>query len=649
MKHKSKLHLWMSSVLVGLALTASSYAQTQPNSDYLNQFNTTASGVDNSTASWIYWYNGAGTVSLSTNDAANNPASGSLKITIPFTSVYRTVDGGAWFGNWDNASAYDTTIVYDGTYFTNLEFDIMMTTNDPVSATGDYGVIGIGLVDAGTPAGAREAGNVLIPGIASNTWVHLSVPVNRSAIYLSNPGVIGPVFTYSTWDNGGQPFLTNPVTMYIDNVRVRLGAVTNPPPTLSIQKVKPGLNFVQGSISGQFDRQNIRTVNSTTGTPINYSWVGAATVGNPVTYSFNISQWNAPDLNFHIYITPGFGGESASDYNQTNVMILQIGQQPPDGTVINLIWKTNFPSSNGTNIAVTATNQSLLGTWKLQFTSDTAAAIIAPDSTSYPFTVDPGLVTGLANPVYISFGLNPKANTNTILGESVVISQIGIQGVGSLSSVAAVTNDNFLADSHLDTNSWVVNALYGNSIVFVPANTSYSLNWTIPDTGFSLITSPSLTALGTGTSISATKIALTPGSRVLVPDSSLPAGPNAFFALVKRTFTKLQILLPGETAAPNTPSGKTGTPLAQSAGVAFDVIVNAVDANWNVVNVSNDQIAFTSTGDFLVVSDLTRPSLSSGTVTASVEFMSGSGSATFTATDYTDGSKMADTSSSVSY
>ena len=639
----------MSSVLVGLALTASSYAQTQPNSDYLNQFNTTASGVDNSTAGWTYWYNGAGTLSLSTNDAANNPASGSLKVTIPFTSVYRAVDQGAWFGNWDAIAPYDTTIVYDGTYFTNLEFDIKMDPSDPLSAAGDYGVIGIGLVDRGTPNGAREAGTVLIPGIASNTWVHFSVPVNRSAIYLSNPGVIGPVFTYSTWDNGGQPFLTNAVTMYIDNLRVRLGAVTNPPPTLSIQKVMPGLNFVQGSISGQFDRQNIRTVNSTTGTPINYSWVGAATVGNPVTYSFNISQWNAPDLNFHIYITPGVGGESASDYNETNVMILQIGQQPPDGTVVSLIWKTNFPSFNGTNIAVMVTNQSLLGTWKLQFTSDTAAAIIAPDSTSYPFTVDPGLVTGLANPVYISFGLNPKANTNTILGESVVISQIGIQGVGSLSSVATVTNDNFLADSHLDTNSWVVNALYGNSIVFVPANTSYSVNWTIPDTGFSLITSPSLTALGTWTSISATKIALTPGSRVLVPNSSLPAGPNAFFALVKRTFTKLQILLPGETAAPNTPSGKTGTPLAQSAGVPFDVIVNAVDANWNVVNVSNDQIAFTSTGDFLVVSTQTQPSLSGGTVTATVEFMTGSGSATITASDATDNTKTADTSSSISY
>jgi hypothetical protein len=653
MKHKSKLHLWMSSVLVGLALTASSYAQTQPNSDYLNQFNTTASGVDNSTASWIYWYNGGGTVSLSTNDAANNPASGSLKVTIPFTSAYRAVDQGTWFGNWDAIGAYDTIIVYNGTYFTNLEFDIKMDPSDPLSAAGDYGVIGIGLVDRGTPNGAREAGTVLIPGIASNTWVHLSVPVNRSAVYLSNPGVIGPVFTYSTWDNGGQPFLTNAVTMYIDNVRVRLGAVTNPPPTMSITKVKPGLNFVQGSISGQFDRQNIRTVNSTTGTPINYSWVGAV---KPVTYSFNISQWNAPDLNFHIYITPGLGGESASDYNETNVMILQIGQQPPDGTVVSLIWKTNFPSSNGTNIAVTATNQSLLGTWKLQFTSDTAAAIIAPDSNSYPFTVDSGLVTGLANPVYISFGLNPKANTNTILGESVVISQIGIQGVGSLSSVATVTNDNFLADSQFDTNSWVVNALYAPSIWFVPTNTAYSVDWTIPDTGFSLIQSPSLLSLSTGTPVQFPVVLLTPGARELIPSSSLPAGNSRFFALIKRTPTQIQVLLPGETAAPNTPSGKTGSPTPVGAASNFNVIVNMCDASWNVVN-STDTVQLTSTGSadagFLVLngSELgqTAAPLAAGTFTFQCESLTGPVGTTCTATDMSNGAITAGVSSTIVY
>src|SRR5207302_3380438 len=42
-------------------------------------------------------------------------------------------------------------------------------------------------------------------------------------------------------------------------------------------------------------------------------------------------------------------------------------------------------------------------------------------------------------------------------------------------------------------------------------------------------------------------------------------------------FAKLQLLVPGEAAAPGTAPGKTGTPSAQTASTAFAVTVNAVD------------------------------------------------------------------------
>ena len=48
-------------------------------------------------------------------------------------------------------------------------------------------------------------------------------------------------------------------------------------------------------------------------------------------------------------------------------------------------------------------------------------------------------------------------------------------------------------------------------------------------------------------------------------------------------FTRLQVLLPGETAAPGTSSGKTGTPQAQTAGIPFFVTVRACDASWALV------------------------------------------------------------------
>ena len=41
-------------------------------------------------------------------------------------------------------------------------------------------------------------------------------------------------------------------------------------------------------------------------------------------------------------------------------------------------------------------------------------------------------------------------------------------------------------------------------------------------------------------------------------------------------FAKLQVLLPGETAAPGSPTGKAGAPVAQTAGTPFNITVNAL-------------------------------------------------------------------------
>ncbi|MGD0089685.1 MAG: hypothetical protein ABSE73_07175, partial [Planctomycetota bacterium] len=108
------------------------------------------------------------------------------------------------------------------------------------------------------------------------------------------------------------------------------------------------------------------------------------------------------------------------------------------------------------------------------------------------------------------------------------------------------------------------------------------------------------------------------------------------------TFTQLQVLVPGETAAPGTASGKAGTPTAQTAGTAFDVTVNAVDTNWNLVNTVTDTVAITSsdTGATLPA----NKALAAGTGTFSVTLKA---TATVTATDATDNTKTANTSSSI--
>ena len=110
-------------------------------------------------------------------------------------------------------------------------------------------------------------------------------------------------------------------------------------------------------------------------------------------------------------------------------------------------------------------------------------------------------------------------------------------------------------------------------------------------------------------------------------------------AEVPGAFLKLQLLMPGEAASPGAPSGKTGTPNAQTAGIAFNVIVNGVDANWNVVPSANG----TGFSMHLASSDVNAvlpadANLATGTRTFSVSLRT-AGTATVTASDASDGTK----------
>src|SRR5262249_1777162 len=103
-------------------------------------------------------------------------------------------------------------------------------------------------------------------------------------------------------------------------------------------------------------------------------------------------------------------------------------------------------------------------------------------------------------------------------------------------------------------------------------------------------------------------------------------------------FTKLQILAPGESASPGSAAGKTGAPATQTAGAAFSVTVNAVDANWNPLTNITDTVAITSSD-----ANATLPA-SSALVNGSQNFnvtLKTAGSSTLTATDATDGTKSA--------
>src|SRR5262245_10605377 len=109
-------------------------------------------------------------------------------------------------------------------------------------------------------------------------------------------------------------------------------------------------------------------------------------------------------------------------------------------------------------------------------------------------------------------------------------------------------------------------------------------------------------------------------------------------------YSRLQVLLPGESAAPGTPTGKTGTAQAQTVGVPFTITVRACDSNWNLVNTVTDAVQILSSD-----ASATLPSpaqLNAGTRTFTVTFNAG-GTFTVFAHDQTDGTIPDGTSSSV--
>src|SRR5439155_2729798 len=109
-------------------------------------------------------------------------------------------------------------------------------------------------------------------------------------------------------------------------------------------------------------------------------------------------------------------------------------------------------------------------------------------------------------------------------------------------------------------------------------------------------------------------------------------------------FAKLQLLVPGETAAPGTISGKTGTPTATTAGTAFSVTVRAVDAGWNLINSASDIVNVSSTDSNAGLPANTA--LVSGTRTLSVTLKT-AGTPTLTVSDIDDPSKSSNTSPSI--
>jgi hypothetical protein len=493
-----------------------------------------------------------------------------------------------------------------------------------------------------------------VPMSTTNGWTHYQINIDPVQITRTNLCAgIGMNISCYGGRNANLIQTTNTTYFWLDNITIHRRKVKVPPPAMLTQftEPEPGLNLFSSTAStDQYQRSNVR-FNANTGV----GWLGQSNV----TYSMNIHKFPSAaalgnnGYQAHIMITTGPGTSSALDYADANLVFLDIHQNI-DGTASGTFrYKTNQPNGNamvyGTGTLGTVGSSTILGNWSLTFNQDTNITVTSPDGSTFVTNITQDAASIFAEPLYIVFGGQPNQPQN--VGGDVILASIGITNAGTGSTIVY---DNFLADPQLDLTTWTPSSGAPNVVFVFPQDPGQRLvSWTQPDAGFGLqintnsIANPNAWVTVSGNEFTGNPL-VTFGSSgrrtALVPAALLSPNQN-FFRMFTRKFTKLQILLPGETAAPGTPTGKTGTPDPQVATGPFTVTVNAVDDHWFPAVREDDTIHVTTT-DGTATLPATDLSLAGGTVAIPVTCNS-TGTFTITASDVTDPTKTSSTSAPV--
>ncbi|MEX2117371.1 MAG: hypothetical protein WEB37_10825, partial [Bacteroidota bacterium] len=301
--------------------------------------------------------------------------------------------------------------------------------------------------------------------------------------------------------------------------------------------------------------------------------------------------------------------------------------------------------------------------------SGTSAAITSITTTQITFTVTAASSNGVTNSLtWQNVRIRPTAGTPLASGN------ITKTGTSTMAGVTAgVTNFGTLTEVAGALNKLVV-VLPGQSFVTgtgatgAPTSQTASASFTITsitatDQFFNIVTSyggaktlsysgpggtPAYTTAvsftnGASTTTLTTTLRKAEATTITVTEGAVSGPASSSLTVNAGAFTKLQLLVPGETADPGTGSGKTGTPSNHTVGGSFSVTVNAVDADWNLVS-STHTVGITSSDP-----NATLPAndvLVGGTRNFSV-ILKTAGPRTLTATNISDGTKSPSTSPSI--
>jgi len=528
-----------------------------------------------------------GSSTVSWDGAHGNPA-GAIKITCQWSSGsdtpcadYICYPGDNWY--------YNGSVNWPLSQYRSIDFDIMWDSADsdpdftidcfnnftnwpagwypswagsqPISLFNDS-VIGLE-IDVTTGSGVGPyLWTTNIPVGAATSWQHVSIPINPAETGIDGAcGIVLHKWIANNWGIVG----THTAYFWIDNL-VFVGPASQPPPPTLLApttKATPGLNvFSSTEGNGFYDRQAVELRQSS-----GLTWVGHATTDNPVTYSFTIAGYpNSVNCEAYLFLVPNpAANDSGPDWNETNCAIAYLQGNSSQATM-HFQYKVNegldqsmysgggidthgrgpYANAPGSWDGVRAnylesgnlgsvTNPGVLGTWTVKFTSDTNVTLIAPNGNTSTCVIPPYNIGYFAENSGFNVYLGMQANQADGMNQAVVYSNFTITGVASPYS------ENFLADSVLDTtNTWNTSVAGGpKGVLVVPTTGAYWLQWTLPDSGFSLEVSPTLTDALAWTSPSSGPIIPLYGLRSqLVVSNEMPVGNTTFFRLIQSVSTQ---------------------------------------------------------------------------------------------------------------
>jgi hypothetical protein len=666
-KYNMKIQKYITAgILAAGALLLAGSVQVQADQKVLviNTFDSAASGTG------VEW----GTSTVAWDGTHGNPA-GSLLITTSFTggsdtpeTDYMCIGGGnPWwvpvpitfstYTNvsfdilWDNTS--DITIAQFNdisTWPANLTNSLGQTVIQNWGINGSYfsgSITGIDVELCGGPDGQMgpALANPNIPAGAASGWVTVNMPINQGEANIDGcNGIVFHKWIKQCWG------IANPAVcrFWVDNVQLEGTQAPPPPPTMTpIVTAVPGLNIFNAS-PGQYDRHEVLAT-ATSG----LTWVS----NTPTTYSFDMVGFPKNSIystEAYMFLIANAGYEdNAADWNEPNVVILEIQATPAGGQAL-LWYKTNSPGTgnapydmpvgmnNTTNNSVQSTL--LLGNYSLTFTGNDTGFVQVPDGTQGSFTLggtdgETWFAENKGSNYNFLIYLGGQENNASAANQAVVYSSFTLTQNG----VPNAISENFVADANA-TPPALVNWTNGPSSsplgdVLVPSSALYWVDWSLPAPGYGLIGSPSMNPTHWQPIMGYTPISMSGDVLQLIGPNDLQSPTSAqYFEAVQRAYAtssnmvgSLLVAFPGQTFVNGV--GVTGTPTALANNGDLwspqygSTSVTEVFGNTTIVQpVGNVYVYAVDASNFLVpitdgVSMYSNPSMGAGFDQTTNDFM----------------------------